>query len=174
MIGRMKTRYLFSIFIVSLLFVSSCKTSKTVYYKSSEPHRQTANVSYTASANVKHLIKEAKKFLGVPYKYGGNSRSGMDCSGLVVNAFQAVGEQMPRISKEQAQKGKEIRLKDVREGDLVFFKTSGSNINHVGIVEKVRNGEIFFIHSSTSQGVIISSIEETYWNKRFVKATRVL
>lgn len=174
MFKHMRTKYLFAILILSLLLFSSCKTSKSVYYKSSAPQSQTSHSSYSASTNVKHLIKEAKKFLGVPYKYGGNSKSGLDCSGLVVNAFQAVGHQMPRISREQAKKGKEIRLKDVREGDLVFFKTSGSNINHVGIVEKVKNGEIFFIHSSTSQGVIISSIEETYWNKRFVKATRVL
>ena len=81
---------------------------------------------------------------------------------------------MPRISRDQAKEGKEIRLRDVQEGDLVFFKTSGSSISHVGIVENVKNGEIFFIHASTSKGVIISSLEEIYWNKRFVKATRVL
>lgn len=81
---------------------------------------------------------------------------------------------MPRISRDQAKEGKEVRLREVREGDLVFFKTSGSGISHVGIVENVENGVVFFIHSSSSKGVIISSLEETYWNKRFVKAVRVL
>ena len=119
-------------------------------------------------------MKEAYRYLGTPYKYGGTTKSGLDCSGLVINAFDAAGIKMPRISRDQAKQGKEIRLGEVKEGDLVFFKTSGSSISHVGIVEKVKNGEVFFIHSSTSKGVIVSSLEETYWNKRFVKATRVL
>jgi len=172
---RMKTKHLLLFAVLSLLF-TSCNTTKKVSYSSSKykKHESSQGYSYEPSGDVKSLIKEAKKFLGTPYKYGGNSKSGLDCSGLVFNAFEAVGEQMPRISREQANKGKEIRLKDVKQGDLVFFKTSGSKINHVGIVENVRNGEVFFIHSSTSQGVIISSIEEIYWNKRFVKATRVL
>lgn len=170
----MKCKFILS-FSVVVLFVYSCNSSKNISYKSSESKKYEKNNSEnSADKEANSVVKAAHKFLGTPYKYGGTTSSGLDCSGLVINSFQAVGFQMPRMSREQADKGKEVRLKDVREGDLVFFTTSGSRINHVGIVEKVKNGEIFFIHSSTSKGVIVSSLEETYWNKRFVKATRVL
>jgi len=159
--------------LLSIFFLTfSCKSTRNISYKSSEAHKKTHSEKLDKEAD--SVLKKAKTFLGTPYRYGGTTRSGLDCSGLVINSFDAVGVQMPRISSDQAKEGKEIRLRDVKEGDLVFFKTSGSGINHVGIVEKVRNGEVFFIHSSTSQGVIISSLEETYWNRRFVKAVRVL
>jgi cell wall-associated NlpC family hydrolase len=164
--------------IIGLLFIVSCHSSKRVSYKSSTPRTKVVKEDSPKNSNLKKevnlVLKEAKTFLGTPYKYGGTSRSGLDCSGLVFNSFDAIGVKMPRMSREMAEKGKEIRLREVKEGDLVFFNTSGSAISHVGIVETVKNGEIFFIHSSTSKGVIISSLEETYWNKRFVKATRIL
>lgn len=173
----MRAKFIF-VFSIIILFISSCNSSKKITYNSSEIRKkekkgggEESNRNISREAN--SVLKEAYKFLGTPYKYGGTTRSGLDCSGLVLSSFQAVGFQMPRISRDQANQGKEIRLKDVREGDLVFFTTSGSQINHVGIVEKVKNGEVFFIHSSTSKGVIVSSMEETYWNQRFVKATRV-
>lgn len=177
----MKSGKFYFIFII-LISMTACNSSRSVSYKSSEYKRKKeitkkktereSNPKMAKEAN--SVLKEAYKFLGTPYKYGGTTRSGLDCSGLVINSFQAIGIQMPRISRDQANQGKEIRLHDAKEGDLVFFNTSGSKISHVGIVEKVKNGEIFFIHSSTSKGVIVSSMEETYWNKRFVKATRVL
>lgn len=166
----MRLKFIFFFGLIGL-FVTSCSSSKKISYNSFEAEEITKKET---KGEAQTLIKEAYKFLGTPYKYGGTTSSGLDCSGLVINSFQAIGVQMPRISREQANKGKEIRLRDVREGDLVFFTTSGSSINHVGIVEKIKNGEVYFIHSSTSKGVIISSLEETYWNKRFVKAVRVL
>lgn len=161
--------------IFGLSFVVSCSSSRNVSHNSTVKHKR-ERISRIKSVNKEtvNVLKTAHSFIGTPYQYGGISRSGLDCSGLVINAYDAAGIQMPRISRDQANEGKEIRLKDVREGDLVFFITSGSNINHVGIVDKVIGGEVFFIHSSTSKGVIISSLEETYWNRRFVKATRVL
>ncbi len=171
----------FYILAISIFSVTACNSSRTVSYKSSDYKKKevrdrskTKVKNHSVAKEANSVLKEAYKFMGAPYKYGGTTKSGLDCSGLVINAFDAAGIQMPRISRDQAKEGKEIRLRDVQEGDLVFFNTSGSNISHVGIVEKVKNGEVFFIHSSTSKGVIVSSIEETYWNKRFVKATRVL
>ncbi|HUH34870.1 MAG TPA: C40 family peptidase [Moheibacter sp.] len=165
----------FYLLLFSYLFIVSCSTSRKISYKSSAPKTKSESVvKSNVSSNANFVLKEAYKFIGTPYQYGGTTKRGMDCSGLVINAYESVGVTMPRISRDQANAGKEIRLREVKEGDLVFFKTSGSNINHVGIVEKVKNGEVFFIHSSTSKGVIVSSMEETYWNKRFVKATRVL
>ncbi len=164
---------------IGIFSLTACNSTKNISYKSSEYNEKevrdrTKSKSPKTAKEANYVLKEAYKFLGTPYKYGGTTKSGLDCSGLVINAFDAVGYNMPRISRDQAKEGKEIRLRDVQEGDLVFFKTSGSGISHVGIVEKVKNGEIFFIHSSTSKGVIVSSLEETYWHKRFVKATRVL
>lgn len=173
------------ILIFGVWIISSCHSSRNISYKSSDYHKSKTTVT-SKSKNTKksgkskvsnetnRVLKTAHSYLGTPYKYGGVTRSGLDCSGLVINAYDAAGVKMPRVSSEQATKGKEIKLKDVKEGDLVFFNTSGSRISHVGIVDKVIKGEVFFIHASTSKGVIVSSLEETYWNRRFVKATRVL
>lgn len=178
-------------FTFGFLLVASCSTPRKISYKSSDHHKKVrvAKTDTKSKTGVRsksgsktgtvhkvadNVLKAAHGFLGTPYKYGGVTRSGLDCSGLVINSFEAVGIQMPRISREQANEGKEVKIRDVREGDLVFFTTSGSKINHVGIVDRVDAGEVFFIHSSTSKGVIISSLKETYWNRRFVKATRVL
>ncbi len=169
----------FYILAFCVFSLTACNSSRNISYKSSdykkrEVREHTKTKSHSVAKEANSVLKEAYKYLGTPYKYGGTTKSGLDCSGLVINAYDAAGVKMPRMSRDQAKEGKEIRLRDVKEGDLVFFNTSGSNISHVGIVEKVKNGEIFFIHSSTSKGVIVSSLEETYWNKRFVKATRVL
>jgi cell wall-associated NlpC family hydrolase len=121
------------------------------------------------------IIDFARSFEGTRYKYGGTTESGMDCSGLVFTAFLKEDVLMPRISRDMATKGVEIKLNEVTEGDLVFFKTSKRNsINHVGIVIENKKGEILFIHSTTSQGVIISSMEDSYWKRTFVEVRRII
>lgn len=131
-------------------------------------------IDNSTSGRTQKVLKEAHSFLGTPYKYGGTNKRGMDCSGLVWTAFQEIGIQLPRVSREQAQNGTKIKLSRVQPGDLLFFKTSGLRISHVGIVDEIKKGEIFFIHASSSKGVIISSLENSYWNKRFVKAVRYI
>ncbi|MBV7441431.1 C40 family peptidase [Weeksellaceae bacterium TAE3-ERU29] len=135
----------------------------------------TTNRSYTnLKEGAKMVLDEAYSFLGTPYQYGGVTSSGMDCSGLLLNAYRSVNIQLPRISRDQADFGEEIRLSRVEPGDALFFNTSGSRISHAGIVDRVEDGEVFFIHASSSQGVIVSSLENSYWKKRFVKAVRFL
>ena len=122
------------------------------------------------------IINTALTYSGVKYKYGGTSRRGMDCSGLMFVSFNEHKIDLPRISHEMAGEGKRIGLEKVRKGDLLFFKTSrkGKRINHVGLVVAVEGDDIKFIHSTSSRGVIVSSLREGFWNLSFVKATRVL
>jgi len=153
---------------------SHSKTTTSKPSTSSGSVYRSNNKTYS-SKDASFVIKTAKSYLGVPYKYGGTNRSGFDCSGLVMVSFDELGLKLPRNSAKQASEGREIKISEVREGDLVFFNTSGSSISHVGIIESIaKTGEIKFIHSSTSQGVIISSMDENYWKTRFVKAVRLL
>ena len=100
----------------------------------------------------------------------------MDCSGLVYTTYKKEGISMPRISRDMATKGNRISLSITNKGDLVFFKTNKNKktINHVGLVVENKNGKIFFIHSTSSLGVIISSLEERYWKNTFVEVRRVI
>ncbi len=121
------------------------------------------------------IIDYAKTFEGTRYKFGGTTGAGMDCSGLVCTAFEKENIRLPRISRDIATKGIPVSLKDIEPGDLVFFKTSSRNIiSHVGLVVEAKQGDIRFIHSTTRAGVIISSLEETYWKKAFVEVRRII
>lgn len=118
------------------------------------------------------LYEESAKWLGTPYKYAGNTRSGCDCSGLVGQIYLAVYEkQLQRNSAQIMYKNcDEISQSKLKPGDLVFFSTGGgSKINHVGIFLK----EDKFIHASSSKGVIVSNLQERYYQRTFVCAGRV-
>lgn len=122
------------------------------------------------------VINTALTFSGTRYKFGGTTKKGMDCSGLLYVSFGEHDVQLPRVSHQMAQKGKKVKIKNIEKGDLLFFKTSkrGKKINHVGMVVSIKNDEIKFIHASSSRGVTVSSLREGFWNSAFVKATRVL
>ncbi|OOV26855.1 hypothetical protein BXU11_10785 [Flavobacterium sp. LM5] len=122
-----------------------------------------------------HLIEKASDNLGIRYRSGGTSRAGFDCSGLMYTTFDAFDIKLPRSSFEQANVGLKIAPQEAQKGDLIFFKTRGSGrINHVGMVVEVEGNEIKFIHSSTSNGVIISSTKENYYQRNFAQVNRVL
>ncbi len=123
-----------------------------------------------------NIISNARRFEGTPYKYGGTTSKGMDCSGLVYTAFLEENISIPRVSREIAKEGTHIKTDEVIPGDLLFFITGrrSKQINHVGIVVDVLPGQILFIHSSTSQGVIVSSLNEGYWNNAFKEARRIM
>lgn len=124
------------------------------------------------------IIRSAKQFEGTPYKLGGDSKKGIDCSALVMLSYKNAGIALPRTSLEQSKIGNTLDLKEAQPGDLIFFKfkksKSGNAVNHVGIVTRVENnGILYFYHASTSLGVMESSLLESYYKEVFVKVSRV-
>ncbi|SDQ06404.1 C40 family peptidase [Flagellimonas zhangzhouensis] len=122
------------------------------------------------------VISSALSYSGTRYKYGGTTKKGMDCSGLVYVSLKENDIMFPRTSYQMAMEGQKVRVKEVQKGDLLYFQTSksGKRINHVGLVVDVDGDDIKFIHATTSRGVLVSSLREGYWNSAFVKAMRIL
>lgn len=124
---------------------------------------------------VDRIIMEARSYTGTPYRFGGMSRSGMDCSGLLVRSFEVVGMDMPRTSRAQSKIGKSVSRSSLKKGDLVFFsdKKWRRRITHAGMVTEVEGpNSVKFIHASTSLGVVESEFFMDYYQKLFVKARR--
>ena len=115
------------------------------------------------------LITEIEKWIGTRYRYGGATSKGIDCSAytgtLVHNVFGLV---MPRTAHAQYANCMKLNKDEMQQGDLVFFNTRGG-ISHVGMY--LGNG--YFTHASTSQGVTISNLSETYWSRKFVRGGRL-
>lgn len=122
------------------------------------------------------VIATAKSYQGTPYKYGGTTRSGMDCSALVFHSYYSIGINLPRTSTDQSQLGQKVAMKEIRRGDLLFFATSKkrNQVTHSGIVTEVQDGEVRFIHSSTSLGVSEDYLSSRYWANAFLFAKRIL
>lgn len=181
----MTTKFRISVLLCSLLFLSSCSifekirkwdedlANKHKTDKKDKPIKKDKKVE-SASTLALRVIDAARDKTGSPYKFGGTTRAGYDCSGLVYVSFEEVGMKLPRTSAEQATVGKEIAFENVKPGDLVFFATKKgeSKISHVGIVTEIQDDEIvLFIHAANS-GVKEDNLHSPYYKKTFVKATR--
>ncbi|TDQ17374.1 NlpC/P60 family protein [Algoriphagus boseongensis] len=145
--------------ICGLVFFQSCKSKKKLPKDSP---------AFT-------VIETAKSYRGAPYKYGGTTRSGIDCSALVFHSYYSVGINLPRQSVDQSKIGQKIKLQDAKPGDLLFFATGKrkNQVTHSGIVTEV-NPEVRFIHASTSLGVTEDYLSNRYWKNAFLFATRIL
>jgi cell wall-associated NlpC family hydrolase len=127
-----------------------------------------ANLAGTA-ALAQHLRAEGAEWIGTPYRYGGQSRAGMDCSGFARTLMrEALGVELTRMTSSQVQEGVAVEKEDLLPGDLVFFRRRGTR--HVGVYL----GEGEFIHASSSNGVIVSRLDEGYYERHYWTARRVL
>lgn len=144
---------------LGLVFAQSCKSKKVAK----------VNPAYT-------VIETAKTYRGTPYRFGGTTRAGMDCSALVFHSYYAVGINLPRKSDDQSKLGQKVTLNQVQPGDLLFFATGKkkNQVTHSGIVTEVKRGEIRFIHASTSLGVTEDYLSSKYWSSAFLFAKRIL
>lgn len=115
------------------------------------------------------VLEYAKTFIGTPYRSGGSTPQGFDCSGYTSYVFKNFGIDLPRTAAGQYHYGQAVSAAEAKPGDLVAFKNGGS-ISHVGIY--MGGGK--FIHSSSSRGIIISGVYDSYWGPRFLGFSRVM
>lgn len=185
---RFRFIYAFPFFILSLLMLSSCGSSKkavsstgalatmksSVVIKKKVPP-VTIDVKNVDAAS---LVKFSKTLIGVPYKYGSmNKEIGFDCSGFIYYVFNHFKIKVPRTSTAFTNAGTEIPIAKSKEGDLILFTSSDARsgiVGHMGIVTKTTADNVFFIHAASGggRGVMISSLN-SYFIPRFVKVIRI-
>lgn len=154
------------IFVIGFLFLTACSSDRYQY----------SPIGYKGQLNdpimvIALLSEQQREWAGTPYRLGGQSRNGIDCSGFVQKTlFDRFGVKVPRTTASQATYGQQVSLSQIQTGDLVFFRTGrGPNGYHVGIYVKDR----LFLHASTKGGVIYSSLDSPYWKKAFWQVRRI-
>lgn len=169
----MKIRFNILFILMGLAAIlSSCRTSAPrLDYQALARASILLGVDINLEDNHK-LYLEAADWIGAPYRGGGDSKKGTDCSGLVYQIYKKVYRiQVPRNSEELKDKSYKVAKRNLKEGDLVFFSSSRSRkkVAHVGIY--LKNGR--FIHSSTSRGVIVSRLGEDYYSRHWISGGRM-
>jgi len=164
------------VLIAALLIEGGCTSAPRFTGHPTEPAPERAEApawqdSGVTSERGESVVDRAEDYLGTPYRNGGTSPSGVDCSGLTYSVFQSVGIRLPRSSSDQARVGEAIARSELSPGDLVFFGSGGTSISHVGIYA----GDGEFIHASTrARSVRFDRLDNKYFANRYVTARRVL
>ncbi len=153
--------FIFSLTLIFLLTqCSSLKPSDTEYSK--------MDVNENSNNLRMDLVEYARKQVGVKYKYGGTTPKGFDCSGFTQYVYKFQNIDLPHNAGAQSQVGRKVKSKNVQPGDLVFFR-KGRKVNHVGLITKIENENVYMIHSSSSRGIIEESITlSTYWKPKLL------
>ncbi|QRR03066.1 C40 family peptidase [Dyadobacter sandarakinus] len=157
------------LFVLVLLSTAGIHGVKAVHVRTTVK----ADSSHSESA----IVNFAVKHLHIPYRSGGTSKKGFDCSGFVRYCFNKWNITLPHSSAAQATHGAEVNLDDARPGDLIFFKgesVKSKNIGHVGIITDVAPNSIRFIHSAWNGGIRYDLLDASYYRKRFVAVKRLL
>lgn len=167
--------------LVILLSITSCRNKKEIGSTKVEPktkNEQSSSIQnkYATQLNVApREIKNEKlysfidEWYGTPYKYAGTDKNGIDCSGFTSTLYDVVYlKKISRASKDIYANSKEVKKEDLQEGDFVFFKIESKNVSHVGVY--LMNNK--FVHASTKKGVIISDLNEPYYQKYFFTGGR--
>jgi probable lipoprotein NlpC len=158
-------------FIILVLILTGCTQSQVSVEPSALPVRKDGiNQSVPVLLSVQNkLIAQYHSWKGTPHRWGGMSKQGIDCSGLVQLTFQQkFALILPRTTAEQVKMGQRIRRSELRPGDLVFFKT-GMNVRHVGMmVDSMK-----FLHASSSRGVLLSRMDNLYWQSHYWQSRRI-
>lgn len=152
---------------------SKVKSERSTAYKRSD-HKK--DRTYTAvSSKRANIVSTAKKYIGKPYVYGGKKpSSGFDCSGFTTHVYKENGVSVSGPSHAQAKQGRKKSMKELKEGDLVFFG-SRNKVSHVGIVASVDHNRLQVIHSTSSRGVVVDDISGSdYWQKRYLFGRDIL
>lgn len=173
---RLHYTYIYSFIAAIALILNGCSSQKSVTKPSGRNEPKISQIEHpvsTTSAKKSELVKEARKWIGTKYQYGGHTRSGTDCSGLVMELFLKVYDlKLPRSSAQQREYSLGIDKKELTPGDLVFFATGSdrARVSHVGLY--VGDGKM--IHASTSRGVIESGLSEAYYANHYHSSGRIL
>ncbi len=175
MLGIWHIRLLRALFLLVLLtlFLASCNSRKpsTVGVKRSLQEKYALQLQVKPNeVNNTRLYSFIDEWYGVPYKYAGIDKSGIDCSGFICVLYEQVYEKkIPRSTKDLYTSGNEISREKLQEGDLVFFKIENEKPSHVGVY--LINNK--FVHASSKKGIMISDLQEPYFIKYFYCATRL-
>ncbi len=156
---------------LSLLIVCFINTIQPAAAQSATPFKSDSDNPIEA------LLTFAERHLHIPYRSGGMSKKGFDCSGFVRYCYEKWNVLLPHSSSAQSGKGEEVPLEEAQPGDLIFFKGSSvksSQVGHVGIITEVNSRYVRFIHSAFKGGVRYDVLNSDYYKKRFVAIRRVL
>ena len=157
-------------FIISELYADEIVNEKPFIPK--RPEKVTEHTSTKIGVDIKNekLRKAIESWYGTPYLYGGCTKKGVDCSCFVGNVYKsAFGKTLKRTANDIYLQSTPVSKSKLREGDFVFFTNSKGRVSHIGIYLH----DDLFVHSSSSRGVIISKLTDTYWSKHFFKGGKL-
>ncbi|MEO9872877.1 C40 family peptidase [Ekhidna sp.] len=154
------SKYLLSAFLIAGIFVLAPAQKK----------------KKRRAQKIESVISTGRSYIGTPYKWGGNTKAGIDCSGLIHNSYKTIGIKLPRTAKEQSKTGNKKGWEGIRKGDLVYFKfkKKGSKWYHSGMITYVAKDKILFVHASSSRGVVESNLLSDYYKKNVRNFRRVI